>query len=155
MSVTPRNFMRDFNKKAAVVVKCALENRFQLKVSCFETPCLRGFSGQPPCTSEGSLEAPRSETCPFSLFPLLGCSISPVPADSSGLFGRNCGGSNHIEWSKSLDHGLTLLRQVGKDMKRLSISSRHSLFQPSSCWLSLPCPTYLLVHLFQPHPQGF
>lgn len=66
--------------------------------------------------------------------------------------GRNRRGSNPIEQGKSLDHGLTLLKQADKDMKFLSISPRHSLFHTSSCWLTPPCPTDLLVHLFQPPP---
>lgn len=83
---------------------------------------------------------------------------APSPQDPQSVPGYFCskrqnrGSSNHTEPSKSLDRRLTLLKWVGEDMKDLSISSRHSLFHTSSCWLTPPCPTHLLVHLFQPSP---
>lgn len=57
---------------------------------------------------------------------------------SFATLGRDRGDSNHTEQGKSLDHGLALLKQADKGMKFLSISSRHSLFHTSSCWLARP-----------------
>ena len=112
------------------------------------------------------LGRPRSGRRPL---PLLlssggGGSLSAITAVTSrAIFstgGRNPGrgsggggGTNLPGRGWVLDHGLTLLRRVGKARQYLSISSRHSLVHSSSCWLTPLCPTYWFAY-FNPHPHA-
>lgn len=84
-------------------------------------------------------------------------SISPVPAVGSRAIaataGRTPGGTNLMEQGKSPDHDLNA--QEGWQGYEGFINLFQAL--PVSHFFLLagsPSPTYLLVHLFQPHPQA-
>ena len=139
----------------------------QGKFSCFWDPSCgallqpdpRHQITKPPSGGQGVAGAPS----PFSS-PVGGGSLSAITAVTSrAIFstgGRNPGrgsggggGTNLPGRGWVLDHGLTLLRRVGKARQYLSISSRHSLVHSSSCWLTPLCPTYWFAY-FNPHPHA-